>query len=110
MAAKFVKIQSSGQLAELFERSSREPVALVKHSNSCGTSYDILEQLGVVDGEVNIVVVQEHRDLSDEIALRTGYRHQSPQAFVLVDGKPIYHATHYGIDSASIERSLKGQG
>lgn len=107
MAAKFVNIISSGQLEELFERSFSAPIALFKHSNSCGISSDILEQTAAVDGEVNVVVIQEHRPISAEIAERTGYRHQSPQAFVLKDGKPIYHATHYGIDPYEIEKRLK---
>lgn len=107
MSAKFVKIESSGQLDELFERSYAAPVALFKHSNSCGISSDILEQTAGVDGVVNVVVIQEQRPISAEIAERTGHRHQSPQAFVIKDGKPIYHATHYGISPAEIEKRLK---
>lgn len=106
MSARFVKIESSGQLAELFERSYGEPVALLKHSNRCGISSDMLEQMAAVHGDVNVVVVQEHRPISNEIAQRTGYRHQSPQVFVLKDGKPIYHATHHGIDPICIDELL----
>ena len=39
-------------------------------------------------------------------AVRTGRSHQSPQAFVLLDGEPIYHATHYGIDPIAIEKAV----
>lgn len=108
MSAKFVKIGSSGELDELFERSYEEPVVLLKHSNSCGISLDILEQTASVNGVVYYVVVQENRSLSNEISDRTGHRHQSPQAFVIKDGKPTYHATHYGIDPESIDNLLKG--
>ena len=108
MSAKFVKIESSSELDELFERSFEAPVLLLKHSNSCGISLDILEQTASVNGVVYYVVVQENRPLSNEISDRTGHRHQSPQAFVIKDGKPSYHATHYGIDPQSIDNLLKG--
>lgn len=107
MSANIVFIETQEQLDALFERSHREPVAIFKHSNSCGISADMLGQANAINGELNVVVVQEHRALSNEIAERTAYRHQSPQAFVILAGKPVYHATHYGIDPAKIERSLK---
>ena len=109
MPAKFVKIESLKQLDELFERSNTEPVALLKHSNTCGISLDVLEQTAAVEGTVNVVVIQENRPISDAIAAKTGHRHQSPQAFVIKDGKAVYHATHYGIDSKEIEKKMKGE-
>lgn len=106
MSAKFTKIESIEQLDELFAQSFDHPVALFKHSNSCGISSHVLEDTAAVDGEVNIVVIQEHRPISNEIAERTGHRHQSPQAFVIKDGKAIYHATHYGINPSKIAEML----
>lgn len=96
-----------GDLDLLFERSSERPVALFKHSNSCGISAHVLEMVEEVDGDVFVLVIQEHRDLSAEIATRTGYAHQSPQAFVIKGRKAIYHATHYGIDPGAISRLMQ---
>lgn len=96
------KVDSLEKLDDAFARSFDEPVVLFKHSNRCGISSHILEMVGEIEGELNVVVIQENRDLSDEISARTGYTHQSPQAFVIVDGKPVYHATHYGIDPKMI--------
>jgi bacillithiol system protein YtxJ len=107
MSANILFIETEEQLDALFERSHREPVAIFKHSNSCGISADMLDQTAAIHGDLNVVVIQEHRALSNEIAERTGYRHQSPQAFVIHAGKPVYHATHYGIEPSKIERSLK---
>ena len=101
------KVDSIEKLDELFERSKLEPVLLFKHSDSCGISAHVLDMVQEVDGDVNVIVVQENRDLSNEVAKRTGHTHQSPQAFVLRYGKPVYHATHYGIDPKSIEEKLK---
>lgn len=106
MPAKFVKIDSFEQLDALFESSFSNPVALFKHSNSCGISSHVLEMAAEAEGTINVVVIQENREISNEIANRTGHRHQSPQAFVIKDGKTTYHATHYGIDAGKIEKCL----
>ena len=106
MPANFVKIESLEQLDALFESSFNEPVALLKHSNSCGISSHVLEMVSETEGTVNVVVIQQQRSISNEIAERTGHRHQSPQAFVLKNGRAIYHATHYGIDPSKIEENL----
>ena len=104
--ATITKVDSIEKLDALFERSHREPVVLFKHSNACGISAHVLEMVSEFDGEINVIVVQQNRDLSNQVAVRTGHTHQSPQAFVLVNGKPIYHATHYAIDPDAITKTL----
>ena len=101
------KVDSIQKLDDVFSRSHGGPVVLFKHSNRCGISSHVLEMVEEVDGELNVVVIQENRDLSNEITARTGYTHQSPQVFVLKDGKPVYHATHYGIDPRRIRQVLE---
>lgn len=102
LAANFVQIESREQLDRLFEESFERPVVIFKHSNSCGISSHVREIVSDVEGTINVVVVQTHRELSNEIASRTAYRHQSPQAFVIRDGEVVYHATHYGINPEKI--------
>lgn len=99
-------IDSIEKLDALFERSHTEPVVLFKHSNSCGISSHVFEMASEVEGELNVIVIQQNRDLSNEVAVRTGHTHQSPQAFVLVNGKPVYHATHYGINADAINATI----
>lgn len=106
MPATFTRITSAEQLDSLFAESHNQPVAIFKHSNSCGISADILHQLRDVQGVINVIVIQENRALSNAVAERIAYRHQSPQAFVIVDGKAVYHATHYGIDPKEIAKKL----
>ncbi len=106
MPAIFHEITSAEGLDEVLLRSHERPVAVVKHSNTCGISANILYDLREIEHDIHVIVVQQHRDISNEIAARLGYRHQSPQAFVIRDGKVSYHATHYGIDPAAIDREL----
>lgn len=107
MSGNFVNVESLEALDALFAESHRNPVVLFKHSNTCGISADVIDQVSAVGDTVNVVVVQTHRDISNKLAEKTGYRHQSPQAFVIKDGKAIYHATHYGITAKDIEARLK---
>lgn len=100
------KVATIEELDALFERSNTEPVVLFKHSIACGISSHVLEMASEIDAELNVIVIQENRSLSNEVAARTGYNHQSPQAFVLFNGKPVYHATHYGIDAKAISSYL----
>ena len=84
------------------------PIVLFKHSNRCGISSHLMEMMGEIDADVHYVVVQENRMISDAIAERTGYRHHTPQAFVILEEKPEYHGTHYGIDIKRLEEMSKG--
>ncbi len=107
MPANFNTIDSIDSLDSLFESSYFRPVVIFKHSNTCGISAHLMEEVSVVDADINVVVVQTSRDVSNAIETRTGHRHQSPQAFVIRDGKAVYHATHYGIDPGQIESQLR---
>lgn len=107
MPAIFREIVSEADLEDTFSQSVTKPVVLLKHSNSCGISANVMYDLREIDAEINVVVIQNHRDLSNQIAERLAHRHQSPQAFVIKEGKAIYHATHYGIDPQAIEKLLR---
>ncbi len=107
MPPRFIIIDSPEKLDALIAESDLRPVFLFKHSDSCGISADILEQLDAINGDVYILTVQTDRVLSNSIAEKLGIRHASPQAFVLKNGVPTYHATHYGIDPIEIANKLK---
>lgn len=106
MPARISYVTSEQELDEVFNASKDHPVALLKHSNSCGISAHVFHDLQDSDIDLNVIVIQDHRDLSNSVAERIGHRHQSPQAFVIRDGKAVYHATHYAIDPKRIESAL----
>jgi bacillithiol system protein YtxJ len=97
----------TGKLDELVAASANEPVIIFKHSNTCGISADLYEQVSALDRTINLVTVQISRGISNEIESRLGIRHQSPQAFVIKDGKAVYHASHYAISPKDIEKHLQ---
>lgn len=109
MPARFIKLDSVDQLDALFERSREQAILLFKHSITCGISFSAYREVGAVDAEINLVVVQTERQISNEIARRTGIGHQSPQAIVLRNGKALYHASHHHISSEAITELLSGK-
>jgi bacillithiol system protein YtxJ len=103
----FVTLDSIEKLDELFEKSKETPVVLFKHSLTCPISTDASTQMSIVNGDVNLVIVQISRSISNEIEMRTNIQHESPQLISLKDGKPVYSASHYKITADSVEGVLK---
>ncbi len=107
MKARFNEIHSTEELDQLFEKSSEQAVVLFKHSTTCPISAGVYQEISNADADINLIVVQRARDVSDAISEKSGVRHESPQAFVLKDGKVVYHASHYDITASDVEKELK---
>ena len=104
MNARFTEIHDTQELETLFQKSFKEPIVLFKHSLTCPISSYAYQKISEADAEINFVIVQRARGVSNAIAEKTGIRHESPQAIVLKDGKAIYHASHYSVDAETIEK------
>ncbi len=105
MKARFTKVESTERLDALFDLSAEKPVVLFKHSMTCPISSDVYYEVSNADAEINLVIVQTARDVSNQIAERTGIRHESPQAIVLKNGQAVYHASHYDVTAEDIVRN-----
>lgn len=103
----FVNLDSLEKLDELFEKSKETPVVIFKHSITCPISTDASTQMSIVEADVNLVVVQISRQISNEVESRTNLRHESPQVIILKNGKPVFNASHYRITADAIEGALK---
>lgn len=102
------QITTLAQLDEVFEASSDRPMWLFKHSLACGISSGAWNRFqkfaGCLDpGSVAIVPIQDAREVSREISARTGVRHESPQVFLLKNGQPAWHESHWKITEDSLE-------
>lgn len=89
-------------------------VWLFKHSNTCGVSAaahdEVTRFLHDHPGQqAAMVVVQTHRPLSTLVANRLKYVHQSPQLFLLKDGKVVWSATHWSITAGAMKSALTAQ-
>ena len=104
---KFKSVSDAEELDRLFELSNERPVILFKHSAMCNVSADAYQEMRNFDGEVNIIVVQTARSVSNEVEARTGITHHSPQVIILRDGKAAWHASHWKITAQAVTEALK---
>ncbi len=104
--ANFIKVNSTEELDGLFEKSNEQPVFLFKHSLTCPISAGVFEVVSGIDADVHLIVMQEARDVSNALAGKTGIRHESPQAIIIRDGKPVYNASHYDVTAKNVEKNL----
>ena len=47
-----------------------------------------------------------HRHVSDSAERRLGVRHETPQAILLKDGKPVWKASHFRITTEALTEAL----
>jgi bacillithiol system protein YtxJ len=94
-------------IAESLER----PVLLFKHSRTCGVSCEALDELRAhlerpAAAAYKLITVQSHRKVSDEATLRLGIRHETPQAILLLNGRPVWNASHFRITARQLDDVL----
>ena len=51
-------------------------------------------------------LIATHRGLSDEAAARLGVRHETPQAILLRDGRPVWSASHFRITKQQLDAAI----
>lgn len=98
------------QLEQMEKESADQPVALFKHSTSCGVSAFVRRNLesslkkgGEGKAKLYFLDLLAHRDVSNEVARKWGVRHESPQLIILQNGKVVDHASHASISASMIQ-------
>jgi bacillithiol system protein YtxJ len=95
------------------EESHLRPVLLFKHSRTCGISCEAMEEIHAHiagAGETatyRVVTAQTHRRVADEIAVRFGIRHETPQVILLRQGQPTWSASHFRITARQLDAVLR---
>lgn len=106
MANTFLKLADKETWESLLNTSRERPVLVFKHSNSCGISSRAYREMEQLDG-VNMLEVQSARDLSREVADRTGIEHESPQVIVLRNGKAVWNASHNDVKAGAVAEAMR---
>ncbi len=105
-----VPLSDLAELEAAIAESCERPVLLFKHSRTCGISCEALDELQThVDRTAStaaykLITVQSHRGLSDAAATRFGIRHETPQAILLRDGRPVWNASHFRITASNLDK------
>jgi bacillithiol system protein YtxJ len=102
------------ELEAAIAESRERPVLVFKHSRTCGISCEALDELrthvdrAAAGASYKLITVQSHRGVSDEAAARFGIRHETPQAILLRDGRPVWSATHFRITAHHLDAAVGG--
>ena len=91
--------------------SAPELVVLYKHSPTCGLcDIAIAEVRAFVDANPDVPVwlvdVLSQRPLSQRLESLLGVQHESPQAFVLRRGEPVWNGSHRRVTKARLEEAI----
>ena len=101
---------SESSLEELLQ--SEQVFVIFKHSNRCSLSAVALNRFKSVIPEIDseapvyLIDVIGERALSNEVANRTGVRHESPQVLVLQGTQVLYHDSHLSISNQGISSAI----
>ena len=104
-----------GDFSSLLTSSQEKPVFLFKHSTRCPISasrWRVVQSYADRESRAEFfkLLVVEDRSVSMYVADETGVHHQSPQAILFYQGKPVWDESHYRITEedmkAALERTL----
>ena len=113
MHPDIVRPQRIEDLDRLLAQTAERPLLLFKHSLTCGTSAEALDELiehlneDKLDARYAIVTVQSHRELSNAVSARLGIRHETPQALLIRDGRVIWNASHFRVTAAAVQSAIR---
>ncbi len=112
MHPELTQLTHIDEFERLLAESARHPLVLFKHSYSCGTSAEALDELlAHLDAHAGvarfaIVTVQTDRALSTAISARLGIRHETPQALLVRGGRVVWSASHFRVTAEEIGRAI----
>jgi bacillithiol system protein YtxJ len=110
MNTPFVEIASIEALDAFMSKANGSVAMLFKHSNLCGVSARAYGELSSLDLPVGLIVVQEARNVSDEIEKRWQIGHETPQVLIVRDDDVLWNASHFDVKAATVSAALKAAG
>lgn len=100
------------QLDQINKESREQPVAIFKHSTSCGISNLVLRRFesaiinkGEGTTKLYFLDLLSNRDVSNAVAQKWSIPHESPQLLIIRSEKVVDHASHASISASSVRSS-----
>ena len=80
-----------------------------KHSSTCGISVTAKEHVDkfAETHDVYLIIVQEQRDISNQIAENYAVKHESPQFLQIKEGKVVCVLNHDEINTTNIQQGIR---
>jgi bacillithiol system protein YtxJ len=102
----FVEIEDVESLERFISEAGDSPAVVFKPSKTCGISARVYREMSQLERPVGVVVVQQARDVSNEIERRFGIQHETPQALIVRGNRVLWSASHYAVKAQAIEEAL----
>ncbi len=104
-------IRQVGTDDELEKAIAAEKALIYKHSPTCPISRAAFDQVirfakKYPTVPIHMIDVVRQRGLSQSAAKKLAIRHESPQAIVVTNGKPVWNASHYEITVDALAAQL----
>lgn len=106
-----VQIQTLEQMNNFIDEHTGQSYWIFKHSATCPISRRAFRELeGFLESSqgkawpVVVIVVQEAREVSNEIANKFGVQHQSPQILLINQTEVIWHTSHSNITAQQLQK------
>ena len=95
-------LKENQQIDKILEDSDLKPIMLFKHSTRCGISSTVLRRLevqlsGMKNFDFYLLDILKFRSVSNQLAVRFGVVHQSPQVIIIEKKEAVKTASHYDI-------------
>ncbi|MEX0933376.1 MAG: bacillithiol system redox-active protein YtxJ [Candidatus Paceibacterota bacterium] len=98
-------IETKDDLQKAFGQSYDARVLILKISNTCPVSKELYTELQKktasqkkIAGHVFLLVVQDAREISNEIAMKFGIIHETPQVLIIENEDVFFYENHDKID------------
>lgn len=109
-----VEITSLTELENIIAKSDNRKQLIFKHSNACPISTTAFNEMKKYldaspseDVDYSLIVVQNARNVSSELASKLNVKHESPQAILLCKGQATWHKSHYDITKTSLTSAIE---
>lgn len=106
MNTPFIEIATIEALDDFITKANGSAAMLFKHSNLCGVSSRAYRELEALTAPVGLVVVQDARNVSNEIERRWGIGHETPQVLIVRGDEVAWNASHFDIKAAAVSSAL----
>ena len=116
MAYGLKELTTLEELDAALATSATQPILIYKHSLTCGSSGVAYEEVldlaeaSMLPGSTFLVRIQAAREVSRAIEERLGIRHESPQILLIVEGRGVWHASHFRVTASAISAALLKYG
>lgn len=91
--------------------SQERPIFVFKHSEICPISHNALDEYCKFVNEYEqdgfafkLIMIRDHRDVSNAIAAKTGVKHESPQVLLISGGRSIWDDSHFEITAEKLKQ------